>query len=85
MRAVWEFVVALQAALAELLHRFGATGRAMRIVAGSASQPPTTLLKAQRLSQSVSRAVDLKLVVMPGSRRVVEMNQVVAEWLAGAK
>ena len=43
------------------------------------------LLKALGLSQSIGGAVDLKLVVMSGSRRMVKMDQVVAESLARAK
>ena len=77
--------MAFQTALAELLDRLSATRRAMRIVAGSARQSSPTLLKALGLSQSVGGAVDLEFVVMPGSRRVVEMNQVAAQILARTK
>ena len=77
--------MAFQTALAELLHGLSAPWRAMGIVAGSARQSSPTLLKALGLSQSVGGAVDLEFVVMPGSRRVVEMNQVAAQILARTK
>jgi hypothetical protein len=40
------------------------------------------LLKTRRLAETVPGAVDLELVIVAGSRRVIEMDDVIAERLA---
>ena len=57
----------------------------MGIVAGRAGEATAAFEKALRLAQPISGTIDLKLVVMAGSRRMIEMNQVVAEGFSGSK
>ncbi len=54
----------------------------MRIVASGAHQRPTALLETRRLTQPVSGADDLELIVMPGPFRVIEVQHEISQRLA---
>ena len=78
------FVAAL-ASCPKLSHgRF--SGRSeVRIVTGDAREPAAALQETLGLAQSVRGADDLKLVVVPRARRMIEVHQVIAETLAWSK
>ena len=57
--------------------------RLVRIVAGRAGERSAALEKAARFAQAIGRADKLELVVVTGAGRMVEMEHVVGQRLAG--